>query len=161
MFQVSRRYSNLLDLPGVSWILSITAKIKKMIRGNIFQSFIVFSEFFWDFKALFQGKWWWLVDMMSARSVFHSKVWHFSGNLTNRCAIASRDKTSASSREYMAPKATPSSFRNRIVLPKYCFSIAQIGVTSFTKLVHMYYPRRLGKCSSLRTQRCKNNLVRR
>ena len=29
-------------------------------------------------------KWWWLVDMMSARSVFHSKVWHFnfSGNRT-------------------------------------------------------------------------------
>ena len=50
---------------------------------------------------------------------------------------------------------------NRIVLPKYCFSIAQVVVTSFTKLVHMYYPRRLGKCSSLRTQRCKNNLVRR
>ena len=29
-------------------------------------------------------KWGWLVDMMSARSVFHSKVWHpnFSGNRT-------------------------------------------------------------------------------
>ena len=23
-------------------------------------------------------KWWWLVDMMSARSVFHSKVWRFN-----------------------------------------------------------------------------------
>ena len=28
--------------------------------------------------------WWWLVDIMSARSVFHSKVWHsnFFGNRT-------------------------------------------------------------------------------
>ena len=44
---------------------------------------------------------------------------------------------------------------------QYCFSIAQVVVTSFTKLVHMYYPKWLGKCSSLRTQRCKNNLAHR
>ena len=50
---------------------------------------------------------------------------------------------------------------NRRVLPKYCFSIAKVVVTSFTKLVHVYYPKWLGECSSLRTQRCKNNLVRR
>ena len=50
---------------------------------------------------------------------------------------------------------------NRRVLPKYCFSIAKVVVTSFTKLVHIYYPKWLGECSSLRTQRCKNNLVRR
>ena len=49
---------------------------------------------------------------------------------------------------------------NRRVLPKYCFSIAKVVVTSFTKLVHIYYPKWLGECSSLRTQRCKNNLVR-
>ena len=52
-------------------------------------------------------------------------------------------------------------FMDRIVLPKYCFSIAKVVVTSFTKLVHIYYPKWLGECSSLRTQRCKNNLVRR
>ena len=30
-------------------------------------------------------KWWWLVDMMSARSVFHSEIWHFnfSGSRTS------------------------------------------------------------------------------
>ena len=50
---------------------------------------------------------------------------------------------------------------NRRVLPKYCFSIAKVVVTSFTKLVHIYYPKWLGECSSLRTQRCKKNLVRR
>ena len=52
-------------------------------------------------------------------------------------------------------------FMNRRVLPKYCFSIAKVVVTSFAKLVHIYYPKWLGECSSLRTQRCKNNLVRR
>ena len=52
-------------------------------------------------------------------------------------------------------------FMDRIVLPKYCFSIANVVVTSFTELVHMYYPEWLGECSSLRTQRCKNNLMRR
>jgi hypothetical protein len=52
-------------------------------------------------------------------------------------------------------------FMYRIVLPKYCFSIAKVVVTSFTKLVHMYYPEWLGECSALITQRCKNNLMRR
>ena len=35
-------------------------------------------------RSGWQHKWWWLVDMISARSVFHSKVWHFnfSGNRT-------------------------------------------------------------------------------
>ena len=52
-------------------------------------------------------------------------------------------------------------FMNRRLLPKYCFSIAKVVVTSFAKLVHIYYPKWLGECSSLRTQRYKNNLVRR
>ena len=50
---------------------------------------------------------------------------------------------------------------NRRVLPKYCLSIAKVVFTSLTKLVHINYPKWLGECSSLRTQRCKNNLVRR
>ena len=33
IFQVSRRYSNLLDLPGVRWILSITAKVKTLPKA--------------------------------------------------------------------------------------------------------------------------------
>ena len=49
---------------------------------------------------------------------------------------------------------------NRRVLPKYCLSIAKVVFTSLTKLVHISYPKWLGECSSLRTQRCKNNLVR-
>ena len=32
-------------------------------------------------------------------------------------------------------------FMNRIALPKYCFSIAQVIIISFTKLVFIYYPK--------------------
>ena len=36
-------------------------------------------------------------------------------------------------------KHTENIFMNRIALPKYCFSIAQVIVTSFTKLVYMFF----------------------
>ena len=67
-----------------------------------------------------EHEWWWLVDMMSAQVCFPFKglalqlFWESircpseCGHLaSNRCAIASRDKTLVSSGEDMAPKATP------------------------------------------------------
>ena len=36
-----------------------------------------------------QQKWWWLVDMMSARSVFHSKVWYFNLSGTRYAVLPS------------------------------------------------------------------------
>ena len=72
-----------------------------------------------------QHEWWWLVDMMSAQVCFPFKglalqlFWESircpseSGHLaSNRCAIASRDKTLVFPEGDMAPKATPSIYNS-------------------------------------------------